>query len=198
MPSLTRTVVADSEEPVSVKDFRTHIRSFEEDEDVAIGLYISAARRGLEEEYATALVPQQCVQRMDGFPVNCFGEIELRIAHVTSITSIQYVDTNGATQTLSPSMYAADIFKTPSRLRPAYGTSWPSTRLDMNAVTITFMAGYATPTAVPDPVKAMILKVAAELNDKREMTVTGATIAKIPGCEALMMTENWGAYSGSR
>jgi len=197
MPSLTRTVVADSQEPVSVDDLRTHVKSVEDDDD--LGIYLTAARRAIEEEYATALIPQTCVLRLDRFPYDgCYGEIELRIAHVTSITSITYVDTNGATQTLSGSNYLADIYSTPARIRPAFGLSWPSTREQMNAVTVTFVAGYATPDAVPFNTKAAILLLAAELNDKREPTVTGATIAKVPGFESLLITENWVAYSGSR
>jgi len=199
MPSLTRTVASGTPEPVTVDEFRNHIKSDTDDEDIALLGYLMAARRGMEEEYATALVPQTCVLRLDSFPIDCrLGEIELRIAHVTSITSIQYIDTDGATQTLAGANYTADVYSTPARIRPAYGLSWPATRLDMNAVTVTFVAGYATPADVPFNVKAALLLLAAELNDKREPTVTGATIAAVPGFESLAITERWGGYAGSR
>lgn len=199
MPSLTRTVSSGTPEPVTVDELRNHIKSDTDDDDIVLDGFLAAARRAIEEEYATALVPQTCVLRLDCFPYDgCYGDIELRIAHVTAITSIEYVDTNGATQTLSGSNYTADIYSTPARIRPAFGTSWPSTREQTNAVTVTFAAGYANPTEVPFSVKAAILLLAAELNDKREPTVTGATIAKVPGFEALTITENWGAYCGSR
>jgi uncharacterized phiE125 gp8 family phage protein len=204
MPSLTRTVASGTPEPVTVDEFRNHIKSDTDDEDIALLGYLMAARRGMEEEYATALVPQTCVLRLDRFPTENsaftynYGEIELRIAHVTSITSIQYIDTDGATQTLAGANYTADVYSTPARIRPAYGLSWPATRLDMNAVTVTFVAGYATPADVPFNVKAALLLLAAELNDKREPTVTGATIAAVPGFESLAITERWGGYAGSR
>lgn len=199
MPSLTRTVASGTPEPVTVDEFRNHIKSDTDDDEIALNGYLMAARRGMEEEYATALVPQTCVLRLDGFPIDDrYGEIELRIAHVTSITSIQYIDTNGATQTLAGANYTADMYSTPARIRPAYGLSWPATRLDMNAVTVTFVAGYATPADVPFNVKSAILLLAAELNDKREPTVTGTIIASVPGFESLAITERWGGYAGSR
>lgn len=199
MPSLTRIVSSGTPEPVTVDELRSHIKSDTDDDDIVLDGFLAAARRAIEEEYATALVPQTCVLRLDRFPYDgCYGDIELRIAHVTSITSIQYVDANGATQTLSASNYTADVYSTPARIRPAFGLSWPSTRGHINDVTVTFVAGYATPDLVPFNVKAAILLLAAELNDKREPTVIGATIASVPGFEVLTITENWGAYCGSR
>lgn len=197
MPSLTRTVASDTPEPVTLDEFKLHIRDDGDADDVAHLGRVMASRQLLEEAYSTALVPTTCVLRLDRFPFDeCYGDIELRIAHVTSITSIQYVDTNGATQTLAGANYVLDQYSKPARVRPAFGTSWPSTRDVMNAVTVTFVAGYATPDLVPFSTKAALLLFAAELADKREPTVTGTIIAKIPGFDALMIAEDWGAYRG--
>lgn len=195
MPSITRTVAAETEEPVTVDEFKSHVRADNDDEDILLEAYLKAARRGIEEECTTALVPTTCVLRLDRFPQDgCYGEIELRIKNVTSVTSIQYTDTNGANQTLSSSAYSVNIYDTPARIRPAYGTAWPSTRDTMNAVTVTFAAGYLTPDLVPFTTKAALQLLAAELHDKREPTVTETIIAKVPALESLLISEYWGAY----
>lgn len=193
MSSLTRTVASGTPEPVTLDELKLHCKIDNDSEDVQLNAYLMAARQALEEEYATALIPTTCVLKLDNFPFDCsYGEIELRIAHVSSVISIGYVDANGNSQTLSGSNYELDAFGTPARIRPAFGLSWPSTRVKMNAVTVTFMAGYATPDVVPANVKVMILLLAAEMFDKREPTVTGASVAKVPSFASLMITENWG------
>ena len=195
MPSITRSTAADVDEPLTVEELKSQIRADHDDEDVILEMYIRAARQVLEIEYDTALVPTTCVLRLDRFPQDgCYGDIELRIKNVTSVTSIAYTDTNGANQTLSASNYTVNIYDTPALIRPAYGLAWPSTRDVMNAVTVTFVAGYATPDLVPATTKAYLQLLAAEKYDKRELTVTGATIARVPGFESLMISERWGAY----
>ena len=67
------------------------------------------------------------------------------------MTSIQYVDDAGDTQTLSTSLYQVDTKSQPGRIIPAYGESWPTVRSDtLNAVTVNFVAGYGDdPEDVP-------------------------------------------------
>lgn len=103
-------------------------------------------------------MPQTWVQRLDWFPC----EIELRRPPVQSVTSVEYVDTAGSTQTLASSRYQLDASSAPGRLRPAYGDSWPTIRLIPNAVTITFVAGYLTAAAVPAIAKRLILLACEE------------------------------------
>lgn len=192
--SLTRTVAAGTQEPVSLDDLKDHLRIDGDAEDVYLQGRIIAARHVLEECFATALVPTTCVVRIAGFPTSILGDIQLRVAHVTSITSIQYVDSDGVTQTWAASEYQSSLTRNPAIIRPAFTKSWPSTRAVLDAVTITFVAGYATPEAVPENVRAALMLLAAELYDKREPTVIG-TIAAVPGFEGLMITENWGNYA---
>ncbi len=198
MPAIVRTVEDETPEPATVGDMKLQCRVDHDLDDIILSACVRAARQAIEEEYSTALVPTTCTLRLDRFPFDCgYGEIQLRMGHVSAIESIQYVDTNGVTQTLAGSAYSLDSANIPARVRPAFGTSWPSTRDVMNAVTVTFTAGYATPDAVPQNTKAALLLIASELYDKREPTVTGLSIAEVPTFRGLLVRENWGAYLGA-
>jgi uncharacterized phiE125 gp8 family phage protein len=89
--------------------------------------------------------------------------ITLPIPPLQSISSISYVDTAGVTQTLSSSAYRTltDTFAT---IFPVYGTNWPATRCQQDAVTITFVAGYGDAgSAVPEPIRSAIALQVAHL-----------------------------------
>lgn len=80
-----------------------------------------------------------------GYPYNV---IHLPQPPVLAVSKIEYVDTTGATQTLDPALYLVDLYSSQfreARITPAYGTVWPWTRTQMNAVTVTLSCGYVTP-----------------------------------------------------
>lgn len=97
-----------------------------------------------------------------------------------TITSIAYVDTNGDSQTFSSDDYSADLDSIPGRAVLNYGESWPSTRTQPQAVTVTFTAGYGTAAAVPEEYKAAIKLLAAHLYENREPHITGTIVASFP------------------
>lgn len=69
--------------------------------------------------------------------------IRIPLPPLQSVTSLTYVDTDGVTQTLDPSQYTVDNLSETGRITPAFSTPWPYTRSIINAVNITFVAGYA-------------------------------------------------------
>jgi hypothetical protein len=75
-----------------------------------------------------------------------------------SVTIITYIDTNGATQTLSAALYTTDLPSGPKAregcIVPAYQQVWPQTRHVPNAVIVRFVAGYTGTT--PEMVKLCI------------------------------------------
>lgn len=68
----------------------------------------------------------------------------IKIVHglAQNITSITYIDVDGATQTLDPSLY---VFTGSSdanmEVVPAFGKSWPATAAVSNAVVVDYVAG---------------------------------------------------------
>lgn len=131
--------------------------------DPLISALISAARAAAEQELHRYLITQTLDAYFDSFP--CVGRMvigsrypeqipnEFRLPPLQSVTSITYVDTAGATQTLAADQYTVDTKSQPARITPAYGVSWPATREQANAVTVRFVAGYGAASAVPDIIK---------------------------------------------
>jgi uncharacterized phiE125 gp8 family phage protein len=85
------------------------------------------------------------------------GGVFLRMAPVSAVNSIQYLDPEGVLQTLDPSKYIVDLASEPARIYPAYGLAWPITRWQNNAIQIGFTAGYsADASLVPRRAKQAI------------------------------------------
>jgi uncharacterized phiE125 gp8 family phage protein len=144
---------------VSLAEAKLHCRVDHADEDTLIASYIQAALQsldGAEGALGRCLTNQTWKLTLEGFP-DC---LELPLPPCQSITSIEYVNTSGSTQTLSQSAYKVSGLGCVggASILPAYGTSWPSTRRQPDAVSVTFVAGYgANSSNVPEPIRAAIL-----------------------------------------
>lgn len=158
-------------EPVCLDDLKAFLQYDDDDQDGLITSLGIAAREELERVTQLALITQTVKLYLPDFP-GC--EIEIRKPPVSSITSVQYTDTDGDTQTVSSANYQLDSKSYPARLWPVRDQEWPNdVKQDtLNAVTVTFVAGYGDPEDVPERVKTAI-KV--------------ATKASFDGCESGMM-----------
>jgi len=165
--NLTRTLDAASE-AISLTEVKNQLRiaSSTADHDSLRG-YISAIRHRTETFLAKTLITSTWEYKIDAFcPV-----INLPMAPVQSVTTISYVDTDGATQTFTDFQVDAS-----GRLAPAYSFSWPSTRNQFDAVTITYIAGELNAGEVQEDIKyAMLLWIGA-CDVQRENLVVGAGV----------------------
>jgi uncharacterized phiE125 gp8 family phage protein len=135
-------------EPLSLQEAKDHLRLDGDMEDTHISALIAAARGWVEGFWGRQLAAATFKLTLDAFPTDN-GAITLPSPPLIAVTSIAYVDTNGTTQTLSTSDYTVDSESEPARIVPAYGEDWPDTREQVNAVAVTYRAGYAAPfTAV--------------------------------------------------
>lgn len=156
-------------EPVSLADFKLHAKVDQSADDGMIPGLIKAARIKAEKYTGRAFVTKTIVLGIDyWFP----DEIGLPWPPALSVTSIDYIDANGATQTLAGSVYQTDLRSEPARIRLADSQSWPGTRgRDFNAVVVTYTAGYgAIATDVPETIRTAVLMLAANLYKYREAT----------------------------
>lgn len=149
-----QVTVAPTIEPVDLEEVQRHLRIDDPDDAPQLNFLIGAARAQVEEYLGRALLTQTIVYRLDCFPSRA---IRLPRAPLQSVSSIEYVDGDGATQTLSSSLYQVDSSSEPARVLPVYGGYWPVTRPTMNAVTITYVAGWTAASAVPAPIRQAIL-----------------------------------------
>lgn len=169
-------------EPVSLSDLKDHSYIDIADDDSLIDGYITAARMHLESETKRAFVTQTWKVYMDHFDY----EMILPLGRIQSVSSVTYVDDNGATQTLATSVYTVDTFRDPGRVVLAYGQVWPTVRDQINAVVITYVAGYGSASSVPSPIRTAISLLTAHLYENREATTT-SDLSDLPmGVEALI------------
>jgi uncharacterized phiE125 gp8 family phage protein len=136
-----RQVTLPTAEPVSVAQAKAHIKALTNDEDVLIARWIKTAREQAEALLNRAVVARTWEKRIDAFPIS----IELPWSPVRSVVSLKYLDTEGIEQTLDPTSYTLDKYATPGWIVPAYGLAWPSTRADINALRVRYIAGMAIP-----------------------------------------------------
>jgi hypothetical protein len=112
-------------------------------EDEYIRLCLNAATADAEDKTQRSLLPQTRQLVMSGFPC---AEIELPGPPFISVESFDYVDADGATQQLAGSPAEYHVVSSgdwlPARITPLSGQSWPTTRDQLDAVTITYECGY--------------------------------------------------------
>lgn len=175
-------------EPVTVSDAKLYCRQDIADDDSLFVTLIGSARRYIETFTRRALITQTWEYRLDEFPCNDLeerGVIELPISPVQSITSITYVDMNGATQTWSPTLYQTDLPSGPkpsrARIMPAYLQFYPIARCQFNSVVIRFVAGYGDRgSSVPDDLKTALLGLVSHwYNQGREPYSVGVGVGAI-------------------
>lgn len=174
--------VAPVSEPVSLSEAKVHLRvsADQTDEDSLISALIKAAREYAESFTGRAIRTQTWDLKLDAFPCD---EIVLPYPPVTSVTSITYVDTAGSTQTWDSSLYQTSLPSGPdagkARIWPAYGQYFPQTRCQMDAVTVRFVAGYATVSAVPESIKAAVKLLIGHWYMNREHVAVGVGVGAV-------------------
>lgn len=156
--------------PVTLAEAKAHLRVLHDLDDDYIDALIETATGHLEGRggiLGRALVTQIWEYRIRCFP-NC-GVIQLPLPPLQTVGAIAYIDTNGATQTLSPDQYAVDAETLVGQIRRAYGVTWPATRAEDHAVRITFTAGYGDAADVPRPIKQAILLLIGHFYVNRDL-----------------------------
>ena len=153
-------------EPVTVAELQAHARIDDPENQSNLESLITAARQAIEEGHLWRVtVNQTCIDKFD-----CFADqMEVRWSPVQSITSVEYVDTDGDTQTLSTDVYELGNVGGIGVVRLKDDQSWPSIQDHEDTVTITYVAGYgSSPDDVPVPIRQAILIYANWLYAARE------------------------------
>jgi uncharacterized phiE125 gp8 family phage protein len=169
--SLTR-VTAPTVNPVTLAETKAHLRVDGSDDDTRIAAIIAAATQhfdGWDGTLGRALVTQTWDLKLDFFP----RRVWLPLPPLQSVTSVTYQDLDGATQTLASSAYrVVNQGNDQSFLEEEEDEDWPSTNDERDAVTVRFVAGYAS--EVPQPIKHAILFRVQALYDTCDMAVATA------------------------
>lgn len=166
-------------EPISVSEAAVFLRldgTSPIPDEALITSIITAARLAAENYLNRTIMERSRVLTLDFFTT----VIELPYGDVSDIVSIEYVDTDGADQTV------AEYVLSENRLTAAYGEEWPSTRAQLGAVTITYTAGY---TAVPENITQAMYLMIADMYDVRNPVIVGSSIAESPTLVNLLIPD---------
>ncbi|WP_433963658.1 head-tail connector protein [Tunturiibacter gelidiferens] len=222
MPLSLQLVTPPTVEPVSLQMAKSHLKVDFPDDDLLIGAYAIAARQYCEKYTHRAFFNQTWLRTLDYFPLwwdengtinpanrndwphyASFWDkitIDLPRPATVSVTSITYVDSTGAPQTLDPAQYVVDTTSIPARIVPAKGTYWPTVlTYQPGSVKITFVAGsygdgVDTNTCPQTVVIAMLLLIGHWYENRSSSSELN--LKNIPmGVNALLDTEKVQVFS---
>jgi uncharacterized phiE125 gp8 family phage protein len=153
--------VAPTVEPVTLAQASAHVRSPDTDDDMITRL-ITVARMHVENRAGIRLPTQTLAIKCETFD----DLAKLPTAPIQSITSVVYVDTDGASQTLAGSVYEARLEGLEPQIVLKFNESWPSIQ-DRSRITVTAVAGYTT---IPAELAHAVLMILGALYMDREST----------------------------
>ncbi len=168
-----------TEEPITLDDAKAHLRVDNDDagENAWITTAIQAAREQVENDTRRALFTQTLRLNLDQFPMS--NAILIPRPPLQSVASITYVDSDGATQTMSSSDYIVDTASEPGRVVLAYGKTWPTAREQANSVAVNFVAGWTAGT-MPAAVKQLMYLWVGHWHENREAVNVGNITSAYP------------------
>jgi uncharacterized phiE125 gp8 family phage protein len=179
-------------EALTLEEVKQQCRVDAVDDDAFLGRCIKAAREMVEgpDGAGIALMAASWEMKMDCFP----AEVHIPMGPVLSVDSIEYADGAGMNQTLDSADFQWRKGKFEARIKPAHGKSWPSTRGQFDAVTVTFKAGYPGTNAdtvdrkmIPESLRVAMMMLIAHWNENRETSVVGKMPADVAfGFESIM------------
>lgn len=172
-------VTPPQELPVTLAEAKAQLRVDHEDEDELIARQLRAAIGYLDGWggiLGRCLVTQTWRQDYANF-CQC---LRLPLWPVASVTSLKYLDTAGAEQTIGPSNYAlrADELGAYVEFEDTY--SFPAVRSGLGPrVSVTYVAGDAA-ASVPENAKHAIHLLLGHWYENRETVVTGTIASALP------------------
>jgi uncharacterized phiE125 gp8 family phage protein len=190
-------VTPPAEEPVTAAELKAYSRIDHATEDTLVSSLITAARRHLELLTDRAFITQTLRYSLPWFPAGDL--IRLPRPPLQSISSVQYTDINGVTQTAASTVYRSDTTVEPALLTVAYGQSWPSTKDEtFGAVLVNYVAGYGLAASVPADLKHAIKILAGYWFERPELAGKGDWPDLPPVVRRLAWTFWHGTYAYTR
>ena len=152
-------------EPVTLAEAKAHLKVDTTADDTLITSLVTAARARAEWHTGRAFVTQSWTLWLDAWPES--GLIEIPLPPLQSVTQVKTYALDDTPSVLGPSVYHVDGASAPARLAGKIDFAPPANLRAVNAVEITFTAGYVAASAVPWPIKQAILQIVADLYANR-------------------------------
>ncbi len=147
-------------------------------------VFIPAAREAVEGYLKKSLVEQTLVLSMDWWP----EPLKLPRPPLISVTEVRTVDEEGAETTYAASNYIVRTGTTPGQIVIKTGVTPPvNTERYQGGYEVEYKAGYGSDSdEIPGGVRQGVLMLVSHMYHNRTPTISGATIAKIPGLKEIL------------
>lgn len=189
------TITAPSVPAVSTEDIRAHLRLNTSAEDTLLADWITAATEKFTHETGYVLTSGTYRLRLDGWPDH--GMICIPRHPITSVTSVQYLDTAGSWQTVSSGNYATDLSSVPARIVFSSGYSLPELHeTAVPKVRVQFVAGVSQASALPRLATQAIKLLASHWYTYREAFGTANLTETPAGWKAVVNQFKTGLLDG--
>jgi uncharacterized phiE125 gp8 family phage protein len=167
-----RVTVDQTNELWTSAEVKNYLKVDDSTDDSLIAAMNKAARAEVESRQNISTLNKTIVQKLERFPssykvaTDYENVIKCLVYPLVSVTSITYLDENGVSQVLSPSLYEVDTYR--GIIAEAVDQDFPDTYLSLNDVTITYVAGFGTTaTDCPADIRIAVLKLIAAMYDNR-------------------------------
>jgi len=185
----TTVTTAPAAEPISLSEAKDYAKVEVSDDDQLINALITSARLYVENFTRRALNTQTITMKIDWhFP----GVIEL-LPDLQSVTaaSFTYVDSNGTTTQVPTATYTTDTTSDPGRIYLAYNKTWPTVRMQRQAISVVFVAGYGDAGSnVPEPIRTAIKMMVTYHYETRQpnmLAIGGVAVTMPKTVDALLL-----------
>lgn len=175
--------------PITRDEAKLHLKVDTTADDSLIDGLRAAAKNAAENHLNRYLYNTTITEYFDCFPSsasnNPDAHLFLGVGGVSSVTSIQYQDTDDATQTFLSDDWVLDNSVSPARIALANGKTWPSTLNEIKAVTVTYVVGYgATAGTEPEVIKQACYLMLTDWYHKR-----GDSVRKMPTASEFLLNQ---------
>lgn len=155
----TAITVQPAAEPITLEEACAHLRVDDEGERFQVLRLVTMSRSFVEDYCSARWATQTAVMKCDAW-----GDLaRLPEAPVQSVTSISYIDTDGATQTLASTVYELRADGLDAAIVAKYNQTFPVIRPG-SRIAVTAVIGAAI---IPPPVKhAMLLHIGASYEQR--------------------------------
>lgn len=162
--------------PVTLDEAKAHLNILSADDDKLISFLIAVATEQAEEITNRQLMRATYEMTMDILP----DRFEIKKPLLHTVEKIEYIPDGLSSYTLlDPSMYMVDTTVEPGVVIRRNDASYPALSWMVNAVRVTYTAGYADAASVPKSIKQWMLIRIATLFEHREEIVVGASVTPI-------------------
>jgi uncharacterized phiE125 gp8 family phage protein len=166
----------DSDLVITVQELKDYLRVDSNTDDVMLEAFINAATSQIEARLNRPLRLQSWIYSLDYSDLTT-GLIYINKAPIVSVDSIEYYDGTNTLQTLDSSNYFVSLSSNPCKIKVM---QLPNIYNRLDAVKITFTAGYATVNDIPKDIKQALKFMCGHWYENRQDAITGTMTQEMP------------------